>query len=238
MYQQTNPQMNQQLSLEQQEQAFKSFMPRVYLWMFAALLVTAIVSWTVFNSQTLTQFFFANSWVTIGLFVAQIALVVALSAAIGRLSSPVATLIFFAYAALTGVVFSSIFVAYSGLSIASTFVATAGLFGVMSIIGLTTGRDLTKAGNIAFVGLIGIIIAGLINFFLRSDALYWVISIVGVLVFVALIARDSQKLKQMATQITPGTDQSQKASIMGALMLYLDFINLFLFLLRIFGRAR
>lgn len=238
MNQPMNQPVNTQLSLAQQEQAVRSFLPRVYLWMFGALLVTAGVAWTVYNSETLTQFFFANSWVTIGLFVAQIALVVALSAAIGRLSPAVATLIFFAYAALTGIVFSSIFVAYAEMSIASTFVATAGLFGVMSIIGLTTGRDLTKVGSIAFLALIGIIIAGLVNFFLRSPELYWVISIVGVLVFVALIARDSQKLKQLAVQVEPGSDQGQKASIMGALILYLDFINLFLFLLRLFGRGR
>lgn len=238
MYQQKNPQMNQELSLAQQEQAARSFLPRVYLWMFAALLVTAVVAWTVAGSETLRLFFFQNSWITLALFIGQIALVVALSAAIGRLSAAVATLIFFGYAALTGIVFSSIFIAYADMSIASTFVATAGLFGVMSIIGLTTGRDLTKVGNVAFIGLIGIIIASLINFFLRSEAIYWVISIIGVLVFVALIARDSQKLKQMSVQLQPGSEQTQKASIMGALMLYLDFINLFLFLLRIFGRAR
>ncbi len=230
--------MNQQVTVQQQEQAFKSFMPRVYLWMLAALLVTAAVAWTVFNSETLTTFFFSNPWITLGLFVAQIALVVSLSATISRLSPIVATLIFFGYAALNGVVFSSIFLAYTGASIASTFVAAAGMFGIMSIVGFTTGMDLTKIGNIAFMALIGIIVAMLINFFLRSEALYWVISIVGVLVFVALIARDTQKLKQMATQVDVNTEQGQKSSLMGALILYLDFINLFLFLLRIFGRSR
>lgn len=228
--------MNQQLSLAQQEQALKSFLPRVYLWMFAALLVTSAVAWTVYNSETLQQIFFTNPWITLALFIGQIALVVALSAAISKLSPAVATLIFFAYAALTGIVFSSIFLAYTQTSIASTFVATAGMFGVMSIIGLTTGMDLTKVGNIAFMALIGIIIASLINFFLRSEALYWVISIVGVLVFIALIARDTQKLKQMAIQTDVNSEQGQKSSLMGALILYLDFINLFLFLLRIFGR--
>ncbi|TAH50034.1 MAG: Bax inhibitor-1/YccA family protein [Chloroflexota bacterium] len=211
-------------------------MPRVYLWMLVALSVTAVVAWTVYNSPTLREFFFANPWISLGLFIGQLVLVVALSAAIQRLSTPVAMLIFFAYAALTGIVFASIFMAYTQTSIASTFVATAGLFGVLSIIGFTTGRDLTKAGNIAIVALIGIIIASLINFFLRSEALYWVISIAGVLIFVVLIARDSQKLKQMATQVDVNSEQGSKASIMGALILYLDFINLFMFLLRIFGR--
>ncbi len=230
--------MNQQFSIAQQEQAIKSFMPRVYLWMTAALFVTAVVAWTTFNSEALQSIFFSNPWITLGLFIGQIALVIALSAAIGRLSPAVAMLIFFAYAALTGVVFSSLFIVYTGASIASTFVATAGMFGVMSIIGLTTGMDLTRIGNIAFMALIGIIIASLINFFLQSEALYWVISIVGVLVFIALIARDSQRLKQMATQIDAASEQGQKASIMGALVLYLDFINLFLFLLRLFGNRR
>jgi len=230
--------MNQQITLSQQEQAqaLKSFLPRVYLWMVAALLVTAAVAWTVYGSETLREIFFTNPWITLGLFVAQIALVVALSAAISKLSPVVATLIFFAYAALTGVVFSSIFLAYTQTSIASTFVATAGMFGVMSIIGLTTGMDLTKVGNIAFMALIGIIIASLINWFLQSEALYWVISIVGVLVFIALIARDTQKLKAMALKTDVNSEQGQKTSLMGALILYLDFINLFLFLLRIFGR--
>ncbi len=230
--------MNQQISIAQQEQAIKSFMPRVYVWMFAALLVTAAVAGTVAGSQAMQELLFSNGWVVIGLFIGQIALVIALSAAINRLSPPLAMLIFFAYAALTGVVFSSIFLVYTGASIAATFVATAGMFGVMSIIGLTTGMDLTKIGNIAFMALIGIIIASLINFFLRSEALYWIISIVGVLVFVVLIARDTQKLKELAFQIDTNSEQGQRASIMGALTLYLDFINLFLFLLRLFGNRR
>lgn len=230
--------MNQQLSIAQQEQAVRAFMPRVYLWMFAALLVTAVVAWTTFSSETLTNLLFSSGWIVLGLFVVQIALVITLSAAISKLSPAIATLIFFAYAALTGIVFSSLFLVYTGASIASTFVATAGMFGVMSIIGLTTGMDLTKIGNIAFMALIGIIIASLINFFLQSEALYWVISVVGVLVFIVLIARDTQKLKQMATQLDLESEQASKASIMGALMLYLDFINLFLFLLRLFGNRR
>lgn len=230
--------MNQQLSVAQQEQAIKSFLPRVYLWMFAALLVTAVVAWTTYSNESLQNLFFSNGWIVMGLFIAQIVLVIALSAAIGRLSPAVATLIFFAYAALTGVVFSSIFIAYTGTSIASTFVATAGMFGVMSIIGLTTGMDLTRIGNIAIMALIGILIASVINFFLQSEALYWIISVVGVLVFIALIARDTQKLKQMSYQVDPNTGEGQKASIMGALVLYLDFINLFLFLLRLFGNRR
>lgn len=227
--------MNQQYSIAQQEQAIKSFLPRVYIWMTLGLLVTAAVAWTTYNSAAIQDIVFGNPIVTIGLFIAQIVLVVALSAAISRLNPAIALLIFFAYSALTGLVFSSIFLVYTGTSIASTFVATAGMFGVMSIIGMTTGMDLTKIGNIAFMALIGIIIASVVNFFLQSEALYWIISVVGVLVFIALIARDSQRLKVMAAQVDASSEQGQKASIMGALVLYLDFINLFLFLLRLFG---
>jgi uncharacterized protein len=232
--------VNQQIyvSPQEQEQALKSFMPRVYLWMFAALLVTAVVAFTTYNSEVLQNLFFSNPIIVFGLFIGQLVLVIGLSAAISRLSPAVAILIFFVYAALTGVVFSSIFLVYTGTSIASTFVATAGMFGVMSIIGMTTGMDLTKIGNIAIMALIGIIIASIVNIFLQSEALYWIISVVGVLVFVALIARDTQKLKNIATQIDVNSDQGQKASIMGALTLYLDFINLFLFLLRLFGNRR
>lgn len=230
--------MNQQLSIAQQEQAIKSFLPRVYLWMTLGLLVTAAVAWTTANSETLQALIFGNSFVVIGLFIAQIALVIALSAAISKLSPPVAMLIFFAYSALTGVVFSSLLLLYTGTSIAATFVATAGMFGVMSIVGLTTGMDLTKIGNIAFMALIGIIIASVVNIFVASSALATIISIVGVLIFIVLIARDSQRLKVMASQVDVNSDQGQKASIMGALVLYLDFVNLFLFLLRLTGNRR
>lgn len=230
--------MNQQLSIAQQEQAIKSFLPRVYLWMTLGLLVTAAVAWTTANSETIQTLVFGNSFVVIGLFIAQIVLVVALSAAISRLSPAIATLIFFAYSALTGLVFSILFIAYTLPSLAATFVATAGMFGVMSIIGLTTGMDLTKIGNIAFMALIGIIIASVVNLFIGSTVLATIISIVGVLVFIVLIARDSQRLKVMAAQVDVNSDQGQKASIMGALVLYLDFINLFLFLLRLTGNRR
>lgn len=230
--------MNQQISVAQQEQAIKSFLPRVYIWMTLGLLVTAAVAWTTATNDTLQNLIFGNGFVVIGLFIAQIALVIALSAAINKLSPPVALLIFFAYSALTGLVFSSIFLLYTGSSIAATFVATAGMFGVMSIVGLTTGMDLTRIGNIAFMALIGIIIASVINIFLASSVLSTIISIVGVLVFIALIARDSQRLKVMAAQVDVNSDQGQKASILGALVLYLDFINLFLFLLRLFGNRR
>ena len=231
-----NQPMNQPISLANQAQAERSFITRTFLWMTLGLLVTAVVAFVVASSPTLRQFIYGNTFVIWGLFIAQIALVISLSVAVNKLSPVIATLIFFAYAALTGVTFSSILLVYTASSVASTFVVTAGMFGILTIIGMGTKMDLTAIGTLAFIGLIGVILMSLVNFFLQSETLYWVISIAGVIIFVALIARDAQRLKQMATQVDPNSEQGQRASIMGALVLYLDFINLFLFLLRILGR--
>lgn len=159
-----------------------------------------------------------------------------LSVAINKLAPALATLIFFAYAALTGLVFAPLLLYYTASSVASTFVVTAGVFGILTIIGMSTRVDLTAVGTLAFVGLIGIILMSLVNFFMQSETLYWIISILGVVVFVVLIARDAQRLKRMSIQVDPQSDQAARASIMGALSLYLNFINLFIFLLRILGR--
>ncbi len=159
--------------------------------------------------------------------------------AIQRMSALTATLVFLGYAVLNGVLFSSIFLAYTETSIALTFFITAGTFAAMSIYGYVTNADLSRIGNIAMMALIGVIIASLVNMFMQNETLYWIISYVGVAIFVALIAYDTQKLKNMAIQGFDGEGGvvlEKKASIMGALTLYLDFINLFLFLLRLFGR--
>ncbi len=231
-----NQPMNQSISLADRAQAERSFITRTFLWMTLGLLITAVVAFVVASSPTILKFIYGNPFVVWGLFIAQIALVVSLSVAVNKLSPIVATLIFFAYAALTGVTFSSILLVYTASSVASTFVVTAGMFGVLTIIGMGTKMDLTAIGTLAFIGLIGVILMSLVNFFLQSETLYWIISIAGVIIFVALIARDAQRLKQMATQVDANSEQGQRASIMGALVLYLDFINLFLFLLRILGR--
>jgi len=217
---------NNSLTIAQVELAQRGFIQRTYLWMALALLITAVVSYVTASSETLLGLVFGNGIVLIGLIIAQLAAVLILSWAMSRLSPIVATLLFL------------IFIVYTAESIASTFVVTAGTFGLMSIYGLSTNRDLTTVGNIAFMALIGLILTSIVNLFLNSSALYWIISIAGVLIFVGLVAYDAQKLKKLATQVDANSDEGQKASILGALALYLDFINLFLFLLRFLGRSR
>jgi FtsH-binding integral membrane protein len=212
-----------------------SIISQVYAWMTAGLLVTGAVAAYTAQSQWLLQLIFGNPFGIWVLFIAQIAMVIGLSAGIGRLAPATATALFIAYAALNGLTMASIFLVYTRTSIASTFFITASTFGVMSLYGYTTKRDLTKMGSLLFMALIGLILASLVNFFLKSTALYWIITYAGVLIFVGLIAWDTQKIKRLSTQATDETS-ARRIAILGSLMLYLDFINLFLFLLRIFGR--
>jgi len=212
-------------------------MSRVYAWMMAGLLVTAAVASFVFNSTALSSLIFGNPLIFFGLFIVEIVAVVGLSAGINRLSPAAATAIFMGYAALNGLTLSAIFLAYTQASLTSTFFVTAGTFGAMSLYGYTTKRDLTTIGNIAIMALIGLLIASIVNIFLHSAALYWVITYAGVLIFVALTARDTQKIKHLATQVNDESSAGRIA-VLGSLILYLDFINLFIFLLRIFGVRR
>lgn len=212
-------------------------MNRVYAWMTAGLLVTGAVASFVAGSETLTSLIFGNPFMFFGLFIVQIIAVVGLSAGIGRLSPAAATAIFMGYAALNGLTFSAIFLAYTEASIASTFFVTAGTFGAMSLYGYTTKRDLTSVGNFAVMALIGLLIASVVNIFLRSEGLYWILTYAGVLIFVALTAWDTQKIKRMSEQATDEASAGRIA-VIGALMLYLDFINLFIYLLRILGVRR
>jgi len=215
----------------------RTFISQVYLWMASALVVTAVVAALVANDVA-----FVIQMVTSGLiwvfFIGEIGLVIALSALITRLSAPVATALFFGYAALNGITLSIIFLVYTDVSIASTFLVTAVTFGAMSIYGYTTQRDLTTIGNFLVMGLIGFLIASVVNIFLASEAIYWITTYAGILIFVGLTAYDTQKIKQMASGGLAGGEASRKASILGALRLYLDFINLFLLLLRLLGRRR
>jgi uncharacterized protein len=186
----------------------------------------------------LLKIIYSNWWVSIGLMVVQIILVIALSAAIMRLSTGVAVALFLVYAALLGVSLSAILLYYTQASITTTFLITAGTFGVMSIFGFVTKRDLTKLGSLMIMLLLGFILGSLLNLFLRSSTIYWILTYVGVGIFVGLIAYDTQKIKQM-TAINLNSGRGRGAIVvMGALKLYLDFINLFLLLLRIFGRQR
>jgi FtsH-binding integral membrane protein len=184
------------------------------------------------------EFIFGNSLIFWGLIIGEFICVAVLVSIVSRISSNTATFIFLGYSALNGLTLSGIFLIYTSQSIASTFFVTAITFGVMSTYGYFTKRDLTSIGNLATMALVGIFIASIVNIFLGSEILYWIITYVGVLIFVALIARDTQKIKELNIIGNEGTEEDKKEAIMGALTLYLDFINLFLFLLRLLGRRK
>ena len=211
-------------------------MKRVYLNMFLGLLVTAFVSMACANSIAYLEFILLNRWAMIGLIIAEFGLVIGISSGINRLSSTVAMLLFFLFAAVNGLMLAPIFLVYTGASIAKTFFITAGTFGAMSIYGYTTGTDLSKFSRILMMALIGLIIATVVNMFMHSESLDYIISFVGIILFVGLTAWDTQKIKQMAVGMP--ADQIGRLATIGALSLYLDFINLFLYLLRFFGDRR
>ena len=212
------------------------YMNQVYMWMTVGLGLTAFVAWQTASSPALLQFIFSNTMILIGLIIAQLGLVIALSAAVHRFSATTATAMFLLYSSLTGVTLSSIFVVYTMGSIASAFLVTAGTFGVMSIYGTVTKRDLTGMGSFLFMGLIGLIIAMVVNIFLQSAMMDFVISGIGVLIFTGLTAYDTQKLRRFGMDAPLGDATAlRRGAIMGALTLYLDFINLFLMMLRLFG---
>lgn len=210
----------------------------VYMQMAAALTVTGLVSYFLSQSVDFWYFLAENPSVIWIAFFAQLGLVMWMSAGITRMSMTTATILFILYSVLMGVTMSSIFMVYTMGSIASTFFVTAGTFFAMSIIGYVTRLDLTKVGSILFMALIGLLIATVVNIFLGSETLYWVITYVGVLIFVGLTAYDTQKLKQMFAEYGSADEMGNKLALLGALTLYLDFINLFLFLLRILGDRR
>lgn len=214
------------------------FFSKVYGWMTAGLLLTALVSMLTLSSEAMLNLIFGNKMVFYGLIIAELGLVVALSAAINKISATVATLMFLGYSALNGVTFAAIFLVYTQSSIASTFFVASGTFASMSIYGYFTKRDLTGWGSFLFMGLIGIIIASVVNIFLQSEMIYWITSYIGVFVFVGLTAYDTQKIKQIGQAGFTDGEHQQKSAILGALRLYLDFINLFLMLLRVMGTRR
>jgi FtsH-binding integral membrane protein len=215
-----------------------TFLRQVYNWMFLGLAATAAISLIVSSSPSLAKTISGNTALFIGLVVIELAMVIGLSAGINRMSTSTAILMFFVYSAFNGLTLSIVFLVFTSASIASTFFITAGTFAVVSIYGYTTKRDLTSLGHFLFMGLIGIILASVVNFFLHSRSLYWLITYIGVIVFVGLTARDTQRLKLMATSGSGDGEAGSKNAVIGALALYLDFINMFLFLLRIFGRRR
>uniref|UniRef100_UPI0035665DD6 Bax inhibitor-1/YccA family protein n=1 Tax=Lutibacter sp. TaxID=1925666 RepID=UPI0035665DD6 len=200
-----------------------------------ALILTGIIAYWVASTPQLINLILGNKILFFGLIIAEIACVGYIAARIHKISAQTATALFLGYSVLNGLTLSFIFMAYTATSIATTFFITAGTFGVMSIYGFYTKRDLTSIGNLAFMALIGLIIASVVNIFLKSEMMYWITTYAGILIFVALIAYDTQKIKEMNIVGNEGTEEDKKEAIMGALSLYLDFINLFLYLLRIFG---
>jgi len=218
--------------------AIPAFLARVYAWMAAGLLVTAGCALATLSNESLLQMVFGNRLVFFGLIIAELGLVAWLSGMVGRLSAATAGAVFILYSALNGLTLSAVFLAYTSASVVSTFVVTAGMFGAMSVFGLVTKRSLDGVGSFAFMGLIGVVIASLVNLFLKSDMLGFVLSCAGVIVFVALTAYDTRKLKMMASTIDAGSEVGRRGAISGALALYLDFINLFLMMLRLFGNRR
>ncbi|ETS29374.1 hypothetical protein BB987_15860 [Photorhabdus temperata] len=225
--------------IQQAGTGLQTYMAQVYGWMTCGLLLTAFVAWYASQSHAVIAFIFSNSIVFYGLIIAQLGLVFVLSGLINRMNGSLATGLFMLYSALTGLTLSSIFIVYTGGSIATTFVVTAGMFGALSFYGYTTKRSLSGLGSFLFMGLIGIILASLVNYWLKSETLMWAITYIGVVIFAGLTAYDTQKLKEMGENLDVNDKESlRKFSIVGALTLYLDFINMFLMLLRIFGDRR
>lgn len=210
---------------------------QVYAWMMAGLLVTgAIASW-VASTPAMINAIVGNSIIFFGLIIGEIAMVWILAANIRRMSVGLATAMFLAYSALNGLTLSVIFLAYTQASIATTFLVTGGTFGLMSLYGYTTKRDLTSMGNLLVMALIGFLIGTVVNIFWANSTLYWILTYGGIIIFVGLTAWDTQKIKHMLRQANDSTTIG-RVTILGALILYLDFINLFLLLLRIFGDRR
>jgi len=213
-----------------------AFLRSVYGWMFAGLGITATVALSVAASPGLQQAIFANRFVFFGLIIAELGLVFFLSARVQKIAPATAAMLFIAYSALNGATLSFIFLAYTGTSIASTFVVTAGMFGALALYGSTTKRSLAGLGHFVGMGLIGLLLAMVVGMFWHASSLQFVISVVGVIVFTGLTAWDAQRLKAMAAALPDGSTGSY--AVVGALSLYLDFINLFLFLLRFMGGRR
>jgi FtsH-binding integral membrane protein len=235
-----NPPAQMPISPVKVQETFIAAMRQVYLWMALGLLLTTAVAIFVSSNETALNLILGNRLVFFGLIFGELGLVIAISAAIGRLSPSTAIGLFFAYAALNGATMAVIFLAYTGDSIVLTFGVTAALFGAMSILGYTTNQDLTKWGPILFIGLIGFLIGSIANFFIASSTLQWILTYVGIAIFLGLTVWDTQRIKKMTMAAIMQNEATavSKIGILGALRLYLDFVNLFLLLLRIFGRRR
>ncbi len=223
--------------LEGFQSAYRVLMRKVFLWMTLALVVTGFTAYYVASNVGLLYAIFSSKGIFWGIIIAELALVFILSARIMKMSFATAGIMFVAYSVLNGITMASIFMAFTMQSIASAFFVTAGMFGVMAFLGFTMKKDLGSFSSFFLMALVGLIIASVVNAFIGNSVLYWVITYVGVLLFVGLTAYDTQKIKHMLMEYGDEVnDQTQKLALLGSLSLYLDFINLFLYILRIFGR--
>jgi uncharacterized protein len=214
------------------------FMLSVYNWMTLGLGITAVVSFGVYRVEGLMKILYSNPMLIWGLFIAQIITVLVISAGINKIPSIVAVGLFFFYSFLTGITFSVLFMVYTSTSIAFTFFTCAAMFASVSVFGYITKMDMTRFGGYLIMALVGLIIASVVNIFLASTMLYWITSYAGVIIFVGLTAYDTQMIKKTGMFVDSESETGKKAAVMGALRLYLDFINLFLLLLRLLGRRR
>lgn len=206
--------------------------------MMAGLMVTGIIAMLTINTPALLEMIFSSRWVFLGLVFGQLGMVIYLSARIEKMSAATATMVFLGYSGLTGLTLASIFLIYTSASIATTFFVTAGTFGLMSVYGYVTKRDLTGMGSFLMMGLVGMILASVVNMFFNNSTVYWITTYIGIFIFVGLTAYDTQKIKEMGSLALENPEMEQKGAIIGALRLYLDFINLFLLLLRLMGNRR
>lgn len=221
----------------------RTFLANVFSYMTMALVISGVMAWWFGNDMTKLQYlinFETGSNTILGwvVMLAPLGLVLVMSGLVNRMSATVMLAVFLLFSCVMGISLSYIFLIYTMGSIANVFFITAAVFGTMAVAGYTTKTDLTKLGSILMIGLIGILIASLVNMFLKSDTMSYIVSIIGVVVFTGLTAYDVQKLKNIGEQVATGTETAQKMALMGALTLYLDFINLFLMLLRLFGGRR
>ena len=213
------------------------FFNTVYAWMASGLALTAAVAWWVSTQWSAMATIFQPGTLIV-LFLVEIGLVMVISSAIQKINSKVATVLFMLYSAINGLTLSAIFIVYTQASIFQAFFVTAGTFAGMSIYGFVTKRDLTTLGSMCMMALIGLILASIVNIFWANETLYWIVTYAGVLIFVGLTAYDTQKLMHIAMNVGHDREMANRMAIYGALTLYLDFINLFLFILRILGSRR
>jgi len=229
----TVPKMSAEAVLENNR-----FMIKVYSWMALALTVTGVVAAWVATVPPLIETITGSKWVLFGLFLAELVVVMVMVSTISRISSSTAVWLFMLYSVLNGLTLSVIFLVFTSESIALAFYVTAGTFALMSLVGWVTRADLTSVGNLLLMALLGLVLASLVNLYFQNETVYWISTYAGILIFTGLIAYDTQKIRQMNVLGNEGSEADKKESVLGALTLYLDFINLFLSFLRIFGKKK